>query len=135
MSRQILSSSERAKQRRFNLSRRRFLQGLGLGVSVALPAFESLEMPRLAGAATQAADAGLAVTKSGAPLRMAFLYFPNGAIPANWWPTGEGADFQLSKTLAPLADVKRKLQVFAGLDHRNAAPGPDGAGDHARASG
>ena len=66
---------------------------------------------------------------------MAFLYFPNGAIPASWWPTGEGADFQLSKTLAPLAGVRQKLQVLGGLDQRNASPGGDGAGDHARASG
>src|SRR6185369_8662957 len=38
-------------------------------------------------------------------------------------------------TMHPLQNVKEHLQVFGGLDHVNATPGPDGAGDHARASG
>ena len=54
---------------------------------------------------------------------------------ANWWPKGEGKDFELSRTLQPLENVKHRLQILAGLDHVNATPGPDGAGDHARASG
>ncbi len=77
----------------------------------------------------------LAVTPSGAPLRMAFVYFPNGAIQKPWWPKGEGAEFELATTMEPLAPVKSKLQVLGGMDHVNATPGPDGAGDHARASG
>ena len=40
-----------------------------------------------------------------------------------------------ARTLEPLAKVKHQLQVLGGLDHVNATPGPDGAGDHARASG
>src|SRR5204863_9941456 len=66
---------------------------------------------------------------------MAFVYFPNGAIPANWWPNGEGKDFELNRTMQPLQNVKERLQILGGLDHVNATPGPDGAGDHARASG
>ena len=66
---------------------------------------------------------------------MAFVYFPNGAIQPNWWPTGEGSDFQLSRTMQPLEGLKQQMQVLGGLDHVNATPGPDGAGDHARASG
>ena len=34
-----------------------------------------------------------------------------------------------------LAPVKDQVQILGGLDHVNATPGPDGAGDHARASG
>jgi hypothetical protein len=50
----------------------------GLGACVALPAFASLLPSRL----MAASSAGkLAVTATGAPLRAAFLYFPNGAIP------------------------------------------------------
>ena len=46
---------------------------------------------------------------------MAFVYVPNGAIPAAWWPAGEGgADFALSPTLAPLANVRNQLQVICG---------------------
>jgi hypothetical protein len=65
---------------------------------------------------------------------MAFVYVPNGAIPAAWWPAGDaGADFALSPTLAPLSKVHRHLQVIGGLEDLSANPGPDGAGDHARA--
>jgi hypothetical protein len=67
---------------------------------------------------------------------MAFVYVPNGAIPAAWWPAGEGgADFELSPTLAPLANVRKQIQVISGLTDLAAEPGPDGAGDHARAGG
>jgi hypothetical protein len=105
---------------------------------MALPAFESLLRPSLSAAATSvgaAAGAPLATTATGAPLRMAFVYFPNGAIQPNWWPTGEGKNFQLARTMLPLAKVKDSIQIFGGLDQRNAMPGNDGAGDHARASG
>ncbi|HMJ91126.1 MAG TPA: DUF1552 domain-containing protein, partial [Candidatus Acidoferrum sp.] len=63
------------------------------------------------------------------------VYFPNGAIQPNWWPKGEGKEFELNRTMQPLAPVKHQLQVLGGMDHVNATPGPDGAGDHARASG
>ena len=37
---------------------------------------------------------------------MAFIYVPNGKNMADWTPTTEGADFELPRTLEPLADVK-----------------------------
>jgi hypothetical protein len=114
------------------LSRRHFLRGLG--ACVLLPGMESLGRSRLMAVESGAAG-GLAVTPSGAPLRMAYVYFPNGAIQPNWWPKVQGSDFELSQTLEPLASVKHQIQVMGGLDHVNATPGPDGAGDHARASG
>jgi hypothetical protein len=121
-----------AAQRHASLSRRHFLRGLG--ACLALPAFETLRP--FGGLAADAKAAGqLATTATGAPLRMGFVYFPNGAIPSNWWPTGEGKDFELNRTMQPLQNVKERLQIFGGLDHVNATPGPDGAGDHARASG
>jgi len=121
-----------AAQRYASLSRRHFLRGLG--ACLALPAFETLRP--FGGLAADAKAAGpLATTATGAPLRMGFVYFPNGAIPSNWWPTGEGKEFELNRTMQPLQNVKEHLQVFGGLDHVNATPGPDGAGDHARASG
>ena len=48
---------------------------------------------------------------AGVPLRSAFVYFPNGAIPASWWPSGEGTDFQFKKTLQPLEPLKGLIQV------------------------
>jgi hypothetical protein len=77
----------------------------------------------------------LATTSTGAPLRTAFVYFPNGAIPAAWWPTIEGNNFDLSRTLQPLASSQKEIQVIGGLDHLNATAGTDGGGDHARANG
>ncbi len=116
--------------RNAGLSRRHFLRGLG--TLVALPALESIVPVRLFAASPASS---LATTVTGAPLRTAFVYFPNGAIPGVWWPQGAGKEFTLSRTLEPLQDFKQHLQVLGGLDHLNAAPGPDGAGDHARANG
>jgi len=117
-------------QRHASLSRRHFLRGVG--ACLALPTFDSLftsgiqAAPLVSQAATSA---------TGAPLRMAFVYFPNGAHQANWWPKGEGHDFELGRTMQPLEKIKKRLQILGGMDHVNATPGPDGAGDHARASG
>jgi hypothetical protein len=116
---------------RSSSTRRHFLRGLG--ASIALPAFASLGGARLLAASDGATR--LATTASGSPLRAAFVYFPNGAIPAKWWPTGEGSDFQLGRTLQPLETVKGEIQVLGGLDHRTAVGGKDGAGDHARGTG
>jgi hypothetical protein len=68
-------------------------------------------------------------------LRAAFLFFPNGAIPAAWWPKGEGKDFEFSRTLKPLEAHRQHLQVLGGLDQKAAYGGPDGGGDHARGNG
>lgn len=111
--------------------RRGFLRGLG--ACLALPAFESF-LPR-AMAASPASARALATTATGAPLRMAFLYFPNGAIQDKWTPSGSGRNFSFGQTLSPLEALKHRVQVISGLEHRNAEAGPDGAGDHARANG
>jgi hypothetical protein len=120
-----------AAERRLSLSRRHFMRGVG--VSLALPAFGSLAT-RSSTAAAPAAQA-LATTASGQPLRMAFLYVPNGVIQNHWWPESEGTGFELKRTLEPLARVKGQIQVLGGLDQVNAYAGLDGPGDHARASG
>jgi hypothetical protein len=113
-----------AAERHASLSRRRFLRGLG--ACIALPAFESLNPLR--GFAAPA--------RKAAPVRMAFLYVPNGTIPSAWWPASDGgAEFELPATLQPLASVRRQIQIISGLGDVSAEPGPDGAGDHARAGG
>ncbi len=121
-----------AAERYFHLSRRHFLRGLG--ACLALPTFESIR-PLSAVGAKSAGIQGLATSPTGAPIRTVVVYFPNGAIPANWWPEGENKEFKLNRTMQPLESVKHRLQIISGLDHVNATPGPDGAGDHARASG
>ena len=117
-----------------NVSRRQFLRGVG--AAIALPAFESLRPLSVVAAEPAGAEAAcVAVTATGAPLRSAFVFFPNGAIPGAWWPKEEGSDFELSRTLAPLESNRQFVQVLGGLNHQNAEPGPDGAGDHARGGG
>jgi hypothetical protein len=117
------------------LNRRQFLRGVGAGI--ALPAFASLLPARAFAASASASAAPLGVTATGAPLRTAFVFFPNGAIPAAWWPeTGAtAAEFAFNSALAGLAPVRRSVQVMGGLDHANANGGVDGAGDHARGNG
>ncbi len=117
---------------RAGVSRRHFLRGLG--ACVAVPGFASLRLPRLP-AAEVTAGSRLAATATGAPLRAAFVYFPNGAIPASWWPKQEGPNVPLSRTLEPLEQSRALIQVLGGLNHRTAEGGPDGAGDHARGNG
>lgn len=116
-------------ERHFALSRRNFLRGVS--ACIALPAFESLRPLR----ALAAANSNLATTATGAPLRVAFLAFPNGAIQSAWWPNGDGAQFEFSRTLKPLEPIRKYVQVLGGLDQKFAYGGPDGAGDHARGNG
>ena len=112
-----------AAERHASFSRRHFFRNVG--ACIALPAFASLYSR---GAFAKTAN-------KIAPTRMAFVYVPNGAIPSAFWPAAPGADFALSPTLSPLANVHKQLQVIGGLQDLSANAGPDGAGDHARASG
>jgi hypothetical protein len=104
-----------------NISRRTVLKGVG--TVVALPWLEAM-LPRV-----RAAEAAPA-----APRRMAFIYVPNGANMDEWYPEGEGADFEFSSILKPLAPLKEDILVLSGLACDKARPNGDGAGDHARAS-
>ena len=100
----------------------------GVGACIAVPALPSLLPP------ARALGAESLVGGAAAPVRIAFVTFPNGCNLDRWWPTGEGTAFELNQTMASLAGVKKQIQVISGLDHLNADPGPDGAGDHARAN-
>ena len=103
------------------LARRSFLRGVGAAVS--LPVLDAMmPLTTVQGAA------------SSVPLRMAFVYAPNGMIMDKWTPKGEGSQFELSQTLAPLKNVKNDLQVISGLNHDKAEANGDGGGDHARAN-
>ena len=115
------------------IRRRQFLRGIG--VCMALPALESMQTAKVFAADTSA----MATTASGAPLRTAFIYFPNGAIPAAWWPATEAdsdsKSYAMSRTLTPLESHRESIQVIKGLDNLSADGGPDGGGDHARGNG
>ena len=104
------------------IDRRTMLRGLG--VSMSLPWLESMG-PLVAWADNPTA-------KAAVPNRLAFIYVPNGKIMEDWTPTQEGAGFELSPTLGPLAPVKDKLQVLSGLVSDKARAHGDGGGGHAR---
>lgn len=130
MKTKLTTARSLAAQRYAALSRRSFLRGLG--ACIALPAMDSL-IPR--SIAAQSAASGLATTTTGTPLRTAFVFFPNGAIPSAWYPENEGVDYAMSQTLKPLEEHRKLFQVCGGLNHKAAEGGPDGGGDHARGNG
>ena len=108
---------------RWEMTRRTALRGLG--TAIALPLFDSLLAAPLSAAPGAAAPS--------VPLRLAFVYVPNGKVMADWTPAGESEDFELPATLQPLAGVKDDLCVLTGLAQKKANANGDGPGDHARA--
>ncbi|MEO8617152.1 MAG: DUF1552 domain-containing protein [Luteolibacter sp.] len=106
-------------------NRRGFLRGLG--AFVALPAMESFR-PLLAAGVEKA----LGTTASGAPLRMAYLYIPNGVNLESWRAKGTTASYKLGDTFKPMEALRDHFRIFTGFEQQNARGGSDGAGDHAR---
>jgi hypothetical protein len=100
------------------LNRRTMLRGLG--AAVALPWLEALAPSRAVAAAARP------------PVRLAFLFVPNGVRVSDWTPATTGSDFLLPPTLEPLAPVREKLLVLSGLTHDKGRANGDGPGDHAR---
>ncbi len=108
-------------------SRRAFLRGLG--VAVALPSLETLHS---VASAADGPSRVLATTPGGMPLRAAFIGFPNGCNYERWFPKGEGKDYKLNETFAPIEALKGRFQIVTGLAHDTARDWGDGPGDHAR---
>ena len=86
------------------LSRRTLLRGAG--AALALPWLEAM---------TPAARAGQPSAAGKPPVRMAFLYMPNGVNVPLWTPEGEGRDFKLSPTLEPLAGFRDRTVILSNL--------------------
>ncbi len=104
--------------RRFTLSRRACLKGIG--AAVALPFLDAMRSPLRAQEA------------AGGPRRLFFFYVPCGINMATFTPTTEGAGFELPDMLTPLADVRDSLLVLSGCKNTAAESLGDGGGDHAR---
>jgi hypothetical protein len=107
---------------RKHLSRRTVLRGLGTALS--LPLLDSM-VP---------AQTPLVKTAANPQVRLGLCFIPHGAVMANWTPAAEGADFKLSRTLAPVEPFKDQMVVVTNLAHKMAAPGGpgDNGGDHTR---
>ena len=94
---------------------------------MALPALESFA-PR--GFAAQKAAA--AAPGAGLPLRMAFLYVPNGVSVDKWFPSGEGANYTFGESCKALEPHRADFSFISGLAQDKARANGDGGGDHAR---
>lgn len=96
------------------------------GAALALPWLEAM-VP------TWASRASGAPAPKAPPLRLGFVYVPNGAHMPAWTPATEGAAYEMPAILGPLAPHRDRLLVLSGLSHAKANANGDGPGDHARA--
>ena len=98
----------------WHLDRRTFIKGMG--VTCMLPFFEGMTMTNFSN-----------FVSPNSPKRLCFLYFPNGVgLPPkeseyhknwNWFPIGEGTDYKLTKSLAPLSLHRNDMSIMGGLSH------------------
>jgi hypothetical protein len=102
------------------IPRRTFLKGAG--VMLGLPVLNA--MGRILPVASPEAVAKSSVASNvQAPVRMACIYFPNGVWEKNWFPTEPGEDYEMPFALEPLANHKRNMLVFSGLDKKHSHAG------------
>ncbi len=87
------------------LSRRMILRGAG--ASLALPWLESL----------QAAPSDERLKEP--PLRMAFLFMPNGVRPDHWSPPGDDEKYAITPHLKPLEGLRDDFILLENLWHKN----------------
>src|SRR5579864_9245192 len=87
------------------IPRRTFLRSVG--ATLALPLLDGM-VPAFAGARDTAAKPAV---------RLSTVYIPNGAIMEKWTPAAEGASFELTPILEPLAAFKDRMLVLTGLSH------------------
>ena len=86
---------------RKSLPRRTLLRGMG--TTLALPLIEAMLPPFRARAAGKPAH------------RFQAFYVPNGMAMEYWTPKGEGAAFELSPILEPLAPFKNQMLALSGI--------------------
>jgi hypothetical protein len=89
------------------ITRRTLLRGAGAAVSA--PWLESI------GRAASSKDG----TLEEPPLRMAFLFMPNGVRPDHWTPPGDGEDWEITPHLKPFESLKSEILLLENLWHKN----------------
>jgi len=104
------------------LPRRMFLRGVGTAIALPFldamaPAFAASKIP------------------GKPPVRMAFVYVPNGIDMRNWNPSYEGPLQELPRILKPLQPYKNDITLLGNLTHNAGRALLDGAGDHGRCCG
>ncbi len=101
------------------IPRRTFLRGLG--AAVGLPFLDAM-VPALSAA-------------PASPVRMGFVYVPNGIDMRHWNPENEGALGELPRILKPLEPFKQDILLLGNLTHNGGRALLDGPGDHGRCCG
>jgi hypothetical protein len=91
------------------ISRRTLLRGAG--AALALPWLETM-----AGAAPSSTGS---LTLSEPPLRMAFMFLPNGVRPDHWTPAGDSEDYEITPHLKPLEPFKQDFLLLENLWNKN----------------
>ena len=102
--------------------RRTFLKGLG--TAMGIPLLEAMV----------GGSAWAATGTNTAPVRIGFVFLPNGVIMDHFEPDGKGTKFTLPKSTKPLEKVKNDCLFITGLAQDNGRPKGDGPGDHARSA-
>lgn len=108
---------------RIALPRRTFLRGMG--AAVALPVLDAMA-PALT---------ALSRTAAAPPVRLGFVFVPNGLILRDFLPKTEGRGFDLPRILAPLAPHRDQLTVVSGLANAAGDALDASSGPHSRGSG
>src|SRR5437667_6880901 len=88
------------------------------------------------------APAMSAVAPSKSPMRLGYVYTPNGIIgacdksprPFMWTPKTVGTNVEFSPTMKALEPYREQINVFSGLAQVSGRALGDGPGDHARAT-
>jgi len=89
----------------------------GMGACIALPFLEAMSVPAF----------GKSSLAGKPPIRTAFMYMPNGVHPEHWTPCATGSDFELTRQLLPLQDLKKDVLVLGELMNKNSIfKGADG---------
>ncbi len=96
----------------------------GTGALLGLPFLEAM-LPR---------HSAFATPKQDNPVRLAWVFFPNGTNPERWQPETEGTDWEIKPSLESLRELKSDISVLSGLAQVNARSLGDGPGDHARSA-
>jgi len=91
-----------------HLSRRTVLRAAG--VTIALPLLEAM-IP---------AGTALAAAAAAVKPRLAYVYFPHGAVQRFWTPEGTGRDFKFSKILKPLEEMRDYVTVVTNMRNKPA---------------
>jgi len=104
------------------MSRRTILKGMGTAIALPFldamtPAFAASKIP------------------GETPVRMMFVYVPNGIMMQHWNPGYEGKLQELPRVLKPMEPLKDDIMLLSNLTNNAGRAWLDGAGDHGRCCG